>query len=175
MPQFEVKNFRLFAITKSKDLYDLIKKENQAILITDEEKNEENIYLGYKKYIPKTSIFDLDPTLLDPIAKNLKTSSYLLLGLLNSLNDDDEDGMYEWIRNNSGELHWFDLFDEPEIKESNNLEKYTQAFGGIISIGTLEADSLTKTGFKINNKLIKYSESIGYYDEISETLLIYKI
>jgi hypothetical protein len=177
--KLELKNFRIFRIEKSGEIYDQLKSENTIIKVRNLENENESLFLGNEDYIK--TIFESDSDegeftkatyFLRKIASSFKTEVDLLLGLLKCANDEDEDGLYEYLNKNGGELQWFNLMDSPIDEET--ISNFRSMIGVLVSAGEIEVESYDDKGFSLDGTFIKYSDSLGYYDENSEIAVIHR-
>jgi hypothetical protein len=173
MPTITIKNFRFFRITANLDLYDMLSNSNILLSLYEQETSTEHIYFNKMGFVEQKGIFDLEVNSVSKFAQELNCHPNLILGLLNSANDEDDDPLYEWIEEKGGKTEWFDLIENPEFKEMNALSQYDDTINVLCSEGEITIDRLEKNGIYLNNKLIFFEEIFGYYDETKEFLLTY--
>ena len=171
----KIKNLRIFRIVGDRDLYDQVLSELHVITIYERENAKEATYLGNQTFIPDKGLMDIDEKAVHFIAEKLDVKPKLVISLLRSAEDQDEDGMYEWLENHGGELLWFNLQEDRDIAQENALDEYADALGVLVSQSVdVEAVSFNKSGIKFEKKTIPYHEAIGHYDEEEEWFLIYR-
>lgn len=169
-----IKNFRFFRIKSTSDLYEIVSSTNILLSFYNQEDSSEHLYLNKPGFLSQKGIFDLEAEDLTSIAKQLKCDANLILGLLNAANDEDDDPLYDWIAEKGGKTKWFDLFENPEFKETNTLTEFNNSIAVLCSEGEITVEQFEKNGINIDNQLISFEDLIGHYDETKEFLLIYK-
>lgn len=174
MKQVTIKNFRLFKISKDKELYDTIETKNLIISIYDHQKLEEHLFFGTGEYFSQKSVFDLTFSDVQIISSNLNTDNELILGLLNTANEEDEDPMFSYFQKNGGEIQVIDLFSQPTKRDEGALKNYHNEIAILVSTGNMEIEEINVKGLRFDNSLVNYDELIGCYDEENEFVFVYK-
>lgn len=168
-----IKNFRFFRIKSTSDLYEMVSNTNMLLSFYNQDDTSEHLYFNNTGFLSQKGVFDLEAEDLTSIAKNLKCDAYLILGLLNAANHEDDDPLYDWIAEKGGKTKWFDLFENPEFKEINTLVGFNNSIAVLYSEGEINVEQFEKDGIYVDNQLISFEELLGHYDETKEFILIY--
>jgi hypothetical protein len=168
---FTIKNFRVIVIGSGQDLYDSVNTNNQVIHVSNSE-GEGFAYFGWNEQVQAMQYDETPEEYLTHIASHVGIDQDLVRGLLQCANDEDEDGLFDYMEKNGGKLAWFDLLERP--MDEKMLTTHAGNISVLFSKGEMEAERCSEKGLAINEGLIHFSELAGRFDEEVEVVVVYE-
>jgi hypothetical protein len=168
---FIIKNFRVIVIGSGQDLYDSVDSKNQVIHVSNFD-GEGFAYYGWNEQVQAMQYDETPEEYLTHIANHVGSDQDLIRGLMQCANDQDEDGLYDYMENNEGQLAWFDLLERPMDEET--LTTCASNIGVLFSKGEIEAEKWSEKGLTINGELIHFTDLAGRFDEEVEVVVVYE-
>ena len=167
---FIIKNFRVLVIGSGQDLYDSVDSKNQVIHVYNS-LGQGFVYSGWNEQSQVLKYDETPEEFQSHISHHLGIDHDLVRGLMQCANDQDEDGLYDYMDDNGGKLAWFDLLEMPMDEET--LTTCDGNIGVLFSKGQIEALKCSEMGLTINGELIHFSDLAGRFDEEVEVVVVY--